>query len=99
MAAHTISYQVQPDSALTRTASLETFRLAVLGCRRPFWAERARTGSAAARAAAASALLPVPIASSTFRISVLRRERPGVFVFLRRTASPAALFCQRVVVA
>src|SRR5258708_4776709 len=56
MAAHTISYQVQPDSALTRTASLETFRLAVLGCRRPFWAERATTGSAAAKFAVAGGL-------------------------------------------
>src|SRR5918998_1022774 len=61
-----------------RLARRDTFREAVFACRMPFWAARIISGSAARRAAAASAWLPAAIASSTLRTKVrmrLRRER------------------------
>jgi hypothetical protein len=82
--------------ALTRFASLETFRLAVFLCMIPFCAVRASKGSAARNAASALARSPDLIASSTLRTSVFTRERRPLLTSVRRIIWRAAFFADDV---
>ena len=77
-------------------ARRETFRFAVLRWITPFWAARMISGAAAFRAAAAAALSPEAIASSTLRTVVRMRERRAVLMSVRRAITRVALRAEDV---
>ena len=82
--------------ALTRAVRRDTLRAAVRLWMTPFWAVRTNTGSVALRAAAAAALSPDAIASSTLRTSVFRRELRALLTAVRRIAWRAAFLAEDV---
>jgi hypothetical protein len=82
--------------ALTRLASRETLREALLRCASPFCAVRTKTGSASFSAAAAASLSPEAIASSTYRAQLRMRLRRPLLASVRRMVWRAAFFADLV---
>src|SRR5262245_37360889 len=82
--------------AFRREPSRETFRDAVFLCITIVWAERMRTGWAAANAALAASLSPEAIASSSLRTEDFICEDRDLLTAVRRTAWRAALVADLV---
>src|SRR5262249_56142110 len=80
----------------TPCASRDTLRFAALRWITPFCAARMISGSAAFNAAAAAALSPEAIASSTLRTEVRIRERRAVLMSVRRAITRVALRAEDV---
>ncbi len=81
---------------LIRAESRDSLREAVLLCMMPFWADLMISGWAAFRASAATDLSPERMASSTFLIKVLIRERRSVFFIVRRAIFLTAFLAELV---
>ena len=79
-----------------RLESRETFRDATFLCITPFWALRINSGCAAFNAAAAAALSPEAIASSTLRTEVLVRLRRALLTAVWRAIFRIAFLAERV---